>query len=179
MSNWPPDHELVGGGRLSIAPASAWSIGNSGMALGQNTTPVSTALVANRVYLCPFRVPRIMTAYQMVVAGGTTAAGNFKCGWYDWFGNLILDSGSIVKLAGAETVVNITDTVVLPGRYWLALVPDGANNYLCTAVANVGQMAAMGVRQATPGSFTLPDPLTFQTPAGLVLPVLSIWMSAK
>lgn len=179
MADWPGRESRWGTQTLVISHAHPLSLGPvSRKLVGTGSSPASTAWpAANRAILIPFRLPKIMTAYQMIVGCGTTAAGNFDCGIYDKFGNLLVSGGTTVKPATSEAIVNITDTVLGRGTYYMALSADGTNNYIATAPAQAALVKAVGIRQAS-SAFVLPATITFETAASAFIPVFGVVFTA-
>lgn len=173
--DWPLLPERVGTNTWVISPMHVLSLGNALKTLiGDGSLSTSTAWpAANRAIHVPFRLPRPMTAYQMVMGAGATAAGNFDMGIYDEFGNREVSLGSTAKAASAEQVGNITDKPLGPGLYYMALSADGTNNYIGGAVANAAFLKMLGVRQSAT-SFPLPDPVTFATVAATFIPAFAV-----
>jgi hypothetical protein len=180
VSDWPKPTSPYGNGAMVISPLSPLSLG-SAVWLASNTTPGSLAWpAANRVLLTPFRLPEMRTCYQIVAGNGATAAGNFDVGIYDASGNRIVSKGSTVKVSSGEVVCDITDTVLLPGLYYMALQADATGNYIGIAAANAGLVKAVGQYEANPGSFPLPSTLTFATNAGTLIHTgIGLYFTAK
>lgn len=156
---------------LSLGPVSRKIV-------GAGSSPGSTAWpAANRAILIPFRIPRIVTAYQMIVACGATAGGNFDCGIYDMFGNLLVSGGTTARSPSSEVIVNITDTVLGPGRYYMALSADSTDTFIATAPAQAALVKAVGIRQAS-AAFVLPSTVTFETAASAYIPTFGVVLIA-
>jgi hypothetical protein len=172
MADFSRAAEAFGGGAMGISPFSLWSVGPSAIHLPNNTSPGSTAWpAANRVLAIPFRIPRTVTIYQIVVGCGATAGGNFDAGIYDWAGNRLVAAGSTGRSANVEVVCNITDTVLQHGRYYMCLQVDGTSNMMANTAAQAGLSKAVGLKQASPGSFPLPSTLTWETVASGFTPM--------
>lgn len=177
MADWPAPNEDYGIACEVIGLAHPWALGTNWRAYGTNVAASTAWPAANRVVLWPFRLPRQVTVYQIAVGFGATSGGNFDVGIYDWFGNRLVNSGSTARSATTEVFVNTTDTTIGPGRYWAALQLDGTNTVYAFAPANVGITKAMGIRQASPGSFGLPSTVTFETSASAFVPMcVGLWL---
>lgn len=156
----------------------------SGWALGpcHGLTPVAVAWpAANRAIFTPFRVPVPVTVYKLACATNTGTTGNFDLGIYDQAGNLIVSTGSTAKTtASSERVVDITDTLLLPGMYYLAMVTDGTTNYVgyTTGIPNLGIVKQFGVRQMN-SAFALPSTATFATVASAVIPTVAAYLRSE
>lgn len=98
---------------------------------------------ANRAYYVPFSLRANTLVLKMFVANGSTASGNFDVGIYDTTGTKIVSSGSTAQ-SGTSTlqVVDITDTLLGPGKYYMALAMDGttgtAQKFTMVAQNNIG-----------------------------------------
>lgn len=97
------------------------------------------------------------------VANGATASGNVDIGLYDDAWNRITSTGSTAQ-SGTSTVqvIDITDILVTPGRYYIALALSSATGTVqMTSSGNAMLGAGMGWAQETSA---LPLPAT-ATPA--------------
>lgn len=81
---------------------------------------------ANKAFFFPFRLTEWATAYQLLFWVGATSSGNLNVGIYDNEFNLIVSAGSTAMSATVNTVqeLNIADTVLPPGDYYLAVAVD-------------------------------------------------------
>lgn len=121
---------------------------------------------ANRAMYVPFVVETPFLAQMMFVLNGTVA-GNVDVGIYNDEGKRIVSKGTTAQ-AGATLLqsFDITDTVLLPGVYYMAMASDSASGqymrWSINASATTGaQMAAsMGVLQQA-SAFVLPATATF------------------
>lgn len=159
--------------REVISPWSELSIG--GM-LGAAISTIGVGTVypaANRALFIPFILPRAWLVTQAVVGGGSTT-GNCDLGVYDHAGNRLVSSGSVAKQTNAETVANLTDTLLLPGSYYMAIAADGVQQYVAVAPAQIGYLQAMGMKQMAT-AFVLPATATFATVATSFVPVMALW----
>lgn len=102
----------------------------------------------------------------MAIGAGSVVGGNFDIGIYDRFGNRMVSSGATAKAAAStEQIVDVTDTVIGPGHYYLAMAADGTNNYIRTMPTGTSTVPLQKARlygclqMAT--AYTLPDPATF------------------
>lgn len=180
MGDWPAQAERVGLGITVISPAHELALGGGlKAAMGDGALTTSTAWpAANRAILIPFRLPRRVTLYQAVVGSGATATGNFDVGVYQPDGKRVISAGSTAKGNSVETVVNLTDTLIGPGFYYMALSASTTNNFIASTVANAGIAKNLGIRQAS-SAFALPDPITFETAASNIIPAFSMWFKSN
>jgi len=128
MSEFPPVRALDFSNGVVLSTATAL------LGLNNVTAFTSTAWPgANIAIFVPVLVASPLVVYKLVAGGGVTTAGNFDIGIYDALGNKIVSSGATAKTASVEHVVDIADTPIGPGLYYLAMSADGTNNYiLCT-----------------------------------------------
>lgn len=149
-----PHATLSSGGSSSPFFDTAFSSGQIG-----NTT-VNPWLTANTAIYIPVILQVPATVYQMafIVA---TQSGNIDVGIYDENAVRLVSSGSTAVGAAGIQLVNIADTALTPGVYFLAMNCDNT-----TAVFNhfalhntVGHCA--GVCTQAVGAVTLPNPATF------------------
>lgn len=175
MGDWPRQPE-VWGKFPAITPSSLWSLGS---AIGGVTSSNPTSQpwpAANRVILVPFRVPRIIVARQMSVGFGGTAGGNFSVGIVDRTGKAIYQSASTARAASSEVTVNMPDTVLGPGVYYMALQLSDTSTVMGHVAPQVGLLKALGVKQASPGVFPMSGDLTLETLASTLFPwIISIY----
>lgn len=174
MGDWPNREDNWGMG-WTISPQHPLSLGVAAYRLCGSGGLTSTAWpAANRAILIPFRLPKPATVYKATVGCGATAAGNFDVGVYDEAGNRLVSGGSTGKAAAAEVNVDLTDTFLGQGFYYMALSADGTNNYVAlSSAASVYAFKAAGIRQAS-SAFVLPASITFETVASAFLPVLQL-----
>lgn len=96
-------------------------IGGAFTVLDATTSRAWTA--NNKAYYYPFTLYAHCTAYQLLFMVGSTSSGNIDVGIYDNEANLIVGAGSTAMSASTSTVqqINITDTALKPGRYFLGV----------------------------------------------------------
>jgi hypothetical protein len=107
-----------------------------------------------------------VTVYQLAGFNGTVVSGNIDLGIYDANGGRLVSAGSTAQAGTtAAQVIDITDTLLTPGVYYLA---QSADNITATVHgSNLGNqvLAACGVVQML-SAFPLPTTATF---AGLTV----------
>lgn len=83
---------------------------------------------ANQALFIPFAMPSDETAKRMGYMKGDTITGNVDVGIYDSSGNRLVSSGSTAVSANANEVqmFNISDTALVAGLYFMAIVFDSA-----------------------------------------------------
>jgi len=164
----------------------AFSIGSDGLdGLGANgfvalqITPASAAYpAANRAYYVPFTIQRQATALQMWTYNGATASGKVDVGIYDSAGNRLVDIGIATNQAGTTTLqfYNLTDTVLVPGVYYMAVQKDDAVGTFFRYATSVKTVyGAMGLLAQDVGSFGLPSTATMTEEQGTATGYLPIF----
>lgn len=165
----------------TITPFSAESLGmplkNAGIfvsALASAAFPTA----ANRVYYYPFRIYEPSLAVEIGFVNGATASGNLDVGIYDWEGNRIVNSGSTAQ-TGTSTfqVFNITDTLLQPGRYFMAFTHSNTTGTVMSVTAADELIIPGGLFYLeTTGAFGLPATATFatNTAAAPLIPAMCI-----
>ena len=132
---------------------------------------------ANRAIFIPFTVEQTVTAYQIAVENGATLNGNLDVGIYDLNGNRLVSSGTTAQ-AGVSVMqsIDITDTVLTPGYYFLAMSTDSTTaTYIGSAtVGGTGEyLRSLGIQEQLT-AFVLPNPATFANPAATTTVVPNI-----
>lgn len=160
MSDWPSivedvDTILSSGGPNSVVADLNVNTGNA-----FNTSGVWPS--ANRAIYVPVWLSRQVIVYQMsyIVA---TQAGNYVIGLYDGNGNKLVDSGSQTVPAAGIALFNITDTIIGPGAYYLALLLSSTTASIRRSNVGVPIYRASGILQEDPGSTALPTTLSTAT----------------
>ncbi len=126
---------------------------------------------ANLAIYVPFSVVTPLPIAQIFWYNGATASGNVDAGIYDSRRKKIISTGSTVQAGvNALQVVNVTDTWIGSGLYFLAIAMDNVTGTLFSgAAAGAFWHGIVGIyQQAT--AFTLPATATFATPASDYLP---------
>lgn len=165
--------------RHTLAPAitiSPWSWESLGAEPAIDITSPGSAVwpAANRAILIPFRPSSRYLARRMFVHNGATVSGNIDLGIYNDDGTLLVSSGSTAQ-AGVSVMqyVDITDTWLAPGAYYLALAVDNTTATVFRGLASVMVGRIAGMLQATT-AFPLPARPTLETVASAYLPVIGV-----
>lgn len=112
-------------GEVWISPWSFQSIGVPFMKGVIASALDSNWIAANVVIYVPFVIPEAAVARKMAWSNGSAVAGNVDVGIYDSAGNRLVSSGSTAQaVIGAVQVVDITDTLLSRGQYYMAMVSD-------------------------------------------------------
>lgn len=147
-----------------------------------NWTTATAWTTANRAIFLPFSLETTVTAYQMAVVNGATLGGNLDVGIYDVLGNRLVSKGSTAQ-TGTSVIqkLDITDTVLTPGVYFMAMATDSTTaTYEGTGVVSGAgeQFRACGVQEQL-SAFALPDPATFANPASTTTTIPSIAIALR
>src|SRR3972149_8804009 len=173
-----PDFPIIGQPHASPTVICSVSSPESlGVELGAFSQGLSaTALVALNVYYIPFRLAAPMVARQMFIENGGTISGSFDVGIYSQDGSRLVNSpsGSVAHAGGnVLQIVDITDTLLLPGRYYMALVFDNGSALVMRGSFSP-TAAVVGILNQTLGALPLPATATFAEPTLGTIPVLGI-----
>lgn len=144
-------------------------IGSGGSLAGGGAWPAS-----NRALYFPFCVENTVTAYKMAFEV-TTQSGNCDVGIYDSAGNRLVSAGSTAVAVAGIQIIDITDTVLTPGCYFMAMNVDNTTAaFVRTTTIALLQLETCGVQQEAVGAVALPDPATFANPAAAYTPGLVV-----
>lgn len=119
---------------------------------------------ANKAIFVPFVINTNCTVKKMFVVNGATASGNLDIGIYNEDGTKLVSSGSTAQSGtNGLQVIDVTDTPLSPGAYYMALAMNGITGTMFKYTAGTGaQMSQLGVYQQTT-AFPLPATATFAT----------------
>jgi hypothetical protein len=166
--DWPLS--LAGAPMVVTGPMSRDSV-----AIGISTSPASTAWpTANTAVYIPFRVFAPFLVAQIAWANGSAVSGNIDAGIYDAVGTRLVSAGSTVQSgAAAVQTVDITDTWIGPGLFYLALALDNTTGTVQRTSASLARQRLTGCfQQAT--AFALPATATFAAVATANIPVFGL-----
>jgi hypothetical protein len=143
---------------------------------GGSVPVVNNYPVANLALYVPFGVADPVTVVKLWVrTGNAVSTGNIDMGIYNPDGTKVVSMGSTGS-TGIDVLqeLNITDTLLIPGNYYLAINSDSsvATQKFMNHVIVAGGLAAAGVYQQAVGAVTLPSPATFAACTQTQLP----WM---
>jgi len=150
------------------------TIWETGALLGGGGEASTTWPTANRAIFCPVELPKPALITNLTWRNGATVTANVDCGIYDIDGNLLVSTGSTAQ-SGASTsqTIDITDYMLWPGMYFLALALSTTSTVISYAQpANTITLRMLGVMQAAT-SFPLPSTVTFAAPASAVIPSIT------
>lgn len=175
MGDWPvirPAEYYAGG---VISTASIWAGSLSATAGSSTAWPA-----ANLAIFIPFTLGMPVTVYKLAIGAGATAAGNFDVGIYNAIGALLVSSGATAKGNSTEHILDITDTRIGPGVYYLAMSADGTDNYIMSTPGGVAPVPLQKTRllgvlnMAT--AYTLPGTATFAAATNVAFPHIAAYL---
>lgn len=120
---------------------------------------------ANLAIFVPVRLAVPRTVYKIIIGAGSVAGGNFDVGIYDSGGNRLVSSGATARSATTEHVLDITDTVIGPGTFYLAMAADGTDAYRLFTPSGTSPVPLQKTRligvMGVATSYVLPATVTF------------------
>ena len=107
-----------------LTPHNGYGVGQRYFGTG---VPASGVLGANRITYCPVNISHPVTVYRHFWLNGATAStDNVNVAVYDPnFNRLSIGTNTVSSGASICQFDNVTDYVLGPGRYWLALWVSG------------------------------------------------------
>ena len=146
-----------------------------GLFMAEVAPSSGTFVAANRAVYIPFRIPAPMVVTQLFSMNGAAVSGNIDVGIYDKDGTRLVSSGSTAQ-AGTSTIqaFNITDTLIGPGQFYLAVAMDNATGTLLRIfLFPANGTKVMGVAQQA-SAFALPATATFATESSGYFPMIGL-----
>lgn len=175
MSDWPGCVEL---GRTIITSTGLGSTAgqanmSSASGMGAGTWPA-----ANRALYIPFELDFPAIAKQMAFTV-TTQSGNFDAGIYSETGSRLVSKGSTAVPVAGIAAIDIADTVLTPGTYFMALNIDNTTAAVQRSSGPPAEtLRACGLQQQAVGAIALPATAAFANPASAFLPQLAVLLVA-
>lgn len=171
MPDFPVSPRLAN--QYAISTASPESIGPWALSVAASISASFAWPAANLAIYVPVEIYAPATIVKMAVLNGTAVSGNIDVGIYDVGGKRLISAGTTAQ-AGTTTIqtFDITDTLLLPGLYYMAVALDNTTGTLggySGIIAGDGQ--AVGLLQQA-SAFVLPDPATFAAYAQTVCPLV-------
>lgn len=160
MSDWP---QLQTSPTGIISTYSRFSL-FAQMSSAQTLTTGAVWPAANRALYIGFLVEATVVATKMAF-NVTVQSGNCDVGIYDEPGNRKVSKGSTAVGAAGIQVIDITDTTLTPGQYWMALCVDNTTAAVARTTGADTQTERLCMREQAVGAVTLPDPATFANPS--------------
>lgn len=129
---------------------------------------------ANAAIYVPFRINKPIVVASIEVLNGATVSGNVDVGIYNESGTRLVSSGSTAQSGTSVIqVFNITDTLLGPGLFYMALACSNTTSTFMRNAAPVYVSRPIGMaQQAT--AFPLPDPATMALMTVTFLPAMSL-----
>lgn len=130
---------------------------------------------SNLAMFFPVEVYQPITIVKMMVNNGTAVSGNIDVGIYDASGNKRVSAGSTAQAGtSAIQIFDITDTLLFPGLYYMAVALDNTTGTLSGwSTPNAIDLAPAGIFQQA-SAFALPSPATFAVTAQVFIPLISM-----
>lgn len=154
-------------GSLVINSHSIFSVGAEVQATASSTGASATWPAANRAIIIPFYLPIRSTLTKIFWVNGSAVSGNCDAGVYDAAYAKLVSSGSTAQSGtSAIQIVDVTDTVLAPGTYYMALAIDNTTATTLRGTSGNLLMRTSGLADMA-SAFALPA--TF-TPAALTSP---------
>ena len=158
-----------------------WSLESIGIKIvSQGGTNIGSAAstaypTANQAIYVPFYLTERLTVTQLWWVNGASVSGNVDVGIYSEDGRRLISTGSTAQSGtNATQVVNITDTPLGPGLFYLALAMDNNTGTLVRGTAgSVDRLKATGCAQEA-SAFALPATATFATIASDYVPLFGL-----
>jgi hypothetical protein len=164
----------AGTASVMITPLSPQAIGLQLAAVASAPPGNSGWPAANLAVYVPFTLDEQITVVKLFWSNGAAVAGNVDAGIYDEAGARLVSSGSTVA-AGTSTIqeVDVTDTRVAPGRYYLALAASSTGQqFQRTQAGSTTLLRAFGL--ANQVAFPLPSSATFAACGYDYIPMLGV-----
>lgn len=164
------------GGEIVISTAGFQSLGVPLAAMRATVANVAWPS-ANVLIAVPFTVPEPVTLTKLWWLNNALPAGNLDIGIFLEDGTRVVSSGS-TAMAGAQTcqVVDITDTTIARGRYYVGLVCDTVStNTFAVYNPAAGICQALGVVRdtaAAPPLSTSANPAAFVVTTHAYIPIM-------
>lgn len=131
----------------------------------QNSASGAWTPSANKPFAIPFRLSRPAVVYKLGWHNGTgVMTDSVDVGIYDTaWARKVSGGGTARSGSGNPQFVDVTDTTLAAGDYYLAMASNGttANNVRFMGSALTAQaMALAGIMESGTNAYALPDPLT-------------------
>lgn len=152
----------------AVSVISGLAIGFEIGAAGLGAIASQTFVSANLAIYVPFRVTKSATAYRMFCVNGATASGNLNMAIYNSAWANQVETGSTAQ-SGTSTYqdVEIADTVLAPGLYYMALSLDNTMGTFDHAQSFSRLNRAWGIAQEA-AAFAMPATATPAAPTTVI-----------
>jgi hypothetical protein len=139
-------------------------LGAAVQAYSASAYPGSATVTSNRARFVPIVIHRSCTAYRMIWLGAGGASGNCEVGIYTESGTRLVTSGAVACTPNIN-VVDIPDTELSAGRYYLAHALSSSTQTVTVAVATINYVRSLGCGNA---SSAIPLPATVTLAGSMV-----------
>jgi hypothetical protein len=155
-----------------ITPISWCSLGVQLSALSNGTATSQTWPTANKALYFPFTLDESTTFTKAFWMNGATVSGNVDIGIYNEAGTRQVSMGSTAQATiNSIQEVNIADTTLAAGRYYMALSCDNTTATFYTwLLSSALYSKVLGAAEQTT-AFVLPASFTLATPTTANIPV--------
>lgn len=177
MTRLSPAPEVTAVTRYMISPWSLESLGATGSASAPPTTGAWGS--ANRAYYIPFRLEVATTINRLWIANGTTVGtDSWDAGIYASVGGipttrLVSDGGHTTAGASVLQYFDITDIVLPPGAYYMAMAGSGTTDHVLRMTGVISpDIGVTAFVQAS--AYPLPNPATPATTSATFLPLCGV-----
>jgi hypothetical protein len=169
------------GGRTSPVVINPWSDQSIGAALqttGQGSAGLQNYIAANVGVFVPFVIYEAVTFTKLGVMNADAVAGNIDLGLFQEDGTLIVAAGTTAQSGvSAQQTVDITDTSLARGRYYLGITGDtgGVTQKVYGVVPVAGIAQALGLLEdssCAPPFSTSANPATFVAYSRAFIPLI-------
>lgn len=157
----------------SLSPQALGDTGTLGVGFaGNQTYPAASRVLATPLVLGePFLVRKVWT-----LNGSTAGTDSWDIGVYSEDGTtLLVHSGSTLSAGTLQLQeVDVTDTLLVPGRYWMAFIQGGTTAQIVGFTPVVALLRAAGAAQQAGSGSTLGSTFTPAAIASAVFPYFGI-----
>lgn len=173
MPSWPSDWRTLG--KAVISSTDVVCSPAQDTCVGLRLTAQSSAVwpTANLARFCPIIIDRPVVVTKMGWINGTVVAGNVDIGIYDYESKAkLVGAGSTAQATvSALQIVDITDTTLLPGVYYFAMVMSSTTATVVRVTPHQTILTAAGCGQMAT-TIPLPTTLTYTAVSSSLMPVM-------
>lgn len=149
------------------------------LALCDNTSASAVWPTADLAMYIPFALHAPAIVKELWWYNGASVSGTVDAAVYNEDGTQRLFSAGAPSQAGtsAPQAVDITDTLLLPGRYWMGLVLGNTTGTFVrlTGVTNIpAAQKFFGMQQQALGSTAMPSSTTFAAASNNYIPIMGL-----
>ncbi len=167
-----PQTLVLPGRKVIITLYNLASVGAATGSLGAAASAVWPA--ANRAIYVPFRISESIVIQNLFLQNGSAVSGNFDIGILDIAGCKLVSSGSTAQAGVSVTqTVDITDTQIGPGLFYLALSFNNITATVLRSTSNARFLRLLGCAQEA-NAFPLPAVATFALVGSNYLPACGL-----